>query len=110
MSQTAAGINDPHGLSPGERLHLLRKRRGYNLRDFAAVVGVSHQAISGYERDEHEPSMSVLRRMAEQLGTTTDYLVGLRHSATPSKHSRKPRPRLAPPNRPIQLPLVGAVR
>jgi transcriptional regulator with XRE-family HTH domain len=107
---TPAEQLDPHHLTTGERIHLLRKRNGLALRDLAEKVGVSHAAISGWERGRSHPDSEALFALARALGTSADYLVGLRHSATPSKHSRKPRPRLAPPNRPIQLPLVGAVR
>lgn len=91
MSQTAETLVDPHGLSLGERIHLLRKRRGMSLEALAAAVGVSHQALSGYERGLHEPTAGTLARVATSLGTTTDYLVGLRHSSTPSKRSGKAR-------------------
>lgn len=107
MSSPAATLPpDPHsGLSLGERLHLLRKRRGLSTRQLGDAVGKTHAAIAGYERDAHEPGALVLARLAKELGTSTDYLVGLRHSATPSKRSRK----TASPTRGVQLPLMASV-
>jgi transcriptional regulator with XRE-family HTH domain len=68
-------------------MHLLRKRRGLSLPALAAIVGVSHQALSGYEAGKHEPTSGTLAKIAMALGTSTDYLVGLRHSPTPGKRS-----------------------
>lgn len=91
MSQAADVLVDPHGLSLGERIHLLRKRRGMSLEALASAVGVSHQALSGYERGAHEPTAGTLAKLARALGTSTDYLVGLSHSATPSRRGGKTR-------------------
>lgn len=58
----------------GERLKMARAMSGLALREVAERVGVSHTAISKYERGLNVPSSSVLLRLAEALGVKLDYL------------------------------------
>ena len=59
----------------GERLKLARRMAGLNLRDVAARVGVSAQAISKYERDQDVPSSGVLLRLAQALNVPVHYFL-----------------------------------
>jgi Zn-dependent peptidase ImmA (M78 family)/DNA-binding XRE family transcriptional regulator len=58
----------------GERLKMARAMSGFALREVAQKAGVSHTAISKYERGLDVPSSSVLLRLAEALGVKLDYL------------------------------------
>jgi Zn-dependent peptidase ImmA (M78 family)/transcriptional regulator with XRE-family HTH domain len=58
----------------GERLKMARAMAGLALREVAQKAGVSHMAISKYERGLDVPSSSVLLRLAEALGVKLDYL------------------------------------
>ncbi|MHB1356270.1 MAG: helix-turn-helix domain-containing protein [Anaerolineae bacterium] len=58
----------------GERLKMARAMAGLALRDVAERVGVSHTAISKYERGLDVPSSAVLLRLTEALGVKLDYL------------------------------------
>jgi len=58
----------------GERLKMARAMSGLALRDVAEKAGVSHMAISKYERGLDVPSSPVLLRLAEALGVKLDYL------------------------------------
>ena len=58
----------------GERLKMARRMAGLALREVAEQAGVSHTAISKYERGLDVPSSSVLLRLAEALGVKIDYL------------------------------------
>jgi len=58
----------------GERLKMARAMSGLSLREVAERAGVSHMAISKYERGLDVPSSSVLLRLAEALGVKLDYL------------------------------------
>lgn len=58
----------------GERLKMARAMSGLALREVAQKAGVSHMAISKYERGMDVPSSSVLLRLAEALGVKLDYL------------------------------------
>jgi Zn-dependent peptidase ImmA (M78 family)/transcriptional regulator with XRE-family HTH domain len=53
---------------------MARAMSGLALRDVAQKAGVSHMAISKYERGLDVPSSSVLLRLAEALGVKLDYL------------------------------------
>jgi transcriptional regulator with XRE-family HTH domain len=64
-------------LTPGERLRVVRERRKLKQREVAKIVGVSTKQFGRYERDESEPTRTVLARLALALGTSTDYLAGL---------------------------------
>ena len=58
----------------GERLKMARAISGLALREVAERAGVSHTAISKYERGLDVPSSSVLLRLAQALGVKLDYL------------------------------------
>ena len=53
----------------GDRLRRIRTAQGLSLREFARRVGVSGSYISQLEGNECRPSFSVLKRIAEELGT-----------------------------------------
>ncbi|MEW6424498.1 MAG: XRE family transcriptional regulator [Bacillota bacterium] len=57
----------------GERLKLARRAAGLSLRELAANVGVTAQALSKYERGLDTPSSGVLLRLAEALGVKVEY-------------------------------------
>ena len=58
------------------RIALLRKQRKMTQNDLAERLGVTFQAISGYENERREPSFSILHKMADVFGVTVDYLIG----------------------------------
>jgi transcriptional regulator with XRE-family HTH domain len=71
-------------------------------KELARVVGVSVRQMVRYERDEIPPPSDVLRRIAETLDLSADYLLGFKESATrvyisgkPSASRRHPEPELA---------------
>ncbi len=56
--------------SLGDRLATLRNDHRYSMRELGRLANVSASLISEIERDRAEPSISVLKRLAEALGTT----------------------------------------
>jgi transcriptional regulator with XRE-family HTH domain len=58
----------------GDRLRRIRTAQGLSLREFARRVGVSGSYISQLEGNECRPSFSVLKRIAEELGTAVSVL------------------------------------
>ena len=60
----------------GERFQRLRKERGLTQDAISEMVNVSSQAVSKWENDINMPDISILLRLSEILGTTTDYLLG----------------------------------
>jgi len=59
-----------------ERLRLARDRRGLNQGDLAKRAGLQASAISHFETGTRKPSFDNLRRLADALDVTTDYLLG----------------------------------
>ena len=76
----------------GERIKQARRIEGLSLRELGARVGVSHQAISKYEKGADMPSPGVLMKLSAALGVGMDNLLQpIEVSLSPPafrKHSR----------------------
>ena len=59
----------------GERLSELIKMRNYSQKALAMKAGVTEAAMSHYVKGDRYPRASVLARIADALGTTSDYLM-----------------------------------
>ena len=57
----------------GERLRRLRRERGFSQRDLSSP-GVSYAYISRIEAGTRQPSVKALRKLAQKLGVSADYL------------------------------------
>lgn len=60
----------------GERFQRLRKEKGLTQDNIAEAVNVSSQAVSKWENDINMPDITLLLRLSEILGVTTDELLG----------------------------------
>lgn len=56
-------------MSAGERVRLLRERRGLLQKDLAVQTGLSIQTISNLENGKANPSISTIKKIAEALKT-----------------------------------------
>ncbi len=52
----------------GERLQLLRKRKGLSQEGLASKIGIDTKSLSRLERGAHYPSMETLERIRAELG------------------------------------------
>lgn len=59
----------------GERLKALRENKQLTKAALGKMVGVHYSQIGRYERGEANPSSDVLKKMANGLDVTTDYLM-----------------------------------
>ena len=59
----------------GKYIMILRKARKYTQQKLADKLGVSHQAVSNWERGESMPDISILPRLAAILGTSVDNIL-----------------------------------
>lgn len=59
----------------GERIRRLRRLKRWSQGDLAARAGTKATLLSKYERGVYEPKPLLLGRIAEALGTTTDFLI-----------------------------------
>ncbi len=60
----------------GERIKALRKKRGYNQKELADLLGKSLRTIQKYESGEIEVSIAMVNEIAKVLDTTSTYLLG----------------------------------
>jgi transcriptional regulator with XRE-family HTH domain len=59
----------------GQRIIALRKQKEWSQTDLAKGVGVSYAQIGRYETKGAQPPAEVLKKIAEALDTTVDFLV-----------------------------------
>jgi len=57
-------------------LKMLRERKGLTQQQLAKMISVSQQSINRYEHRETNPSIEILRRLADALETSVDFLIG----------------------------------
>jgi class 3 adenylate cyclase len=60
-----------------ERIRSQRRKRGLKQIDIAHALQVSPQAVSKWEQGENAPDIAILGALAQLLGVSTDYLLGL---------------------------------
>src|SRR5690606_27799155 len=88
------------GKSIGERIAWARERAGLNKNRFARELGTSWQHVDHWEKGRTEPSLASMRRIAELLSVSIDFLLGVRDE--PSSEEPKGLARflegLAPPD------------
>lgn len=66
----------------GKRIAQLRRQKGLKQDDLAEALGVSPQAVSKWENDQTCPDISLLPKLAQVLGVTTDELLGCKQEET----------------------------
>ena len=59
----------------GERITILLKEKGMLQQTLAQKVGVTEAAVSHYIKGDRVPRASVMARIADTLGTTTEFLM-----------------------------------
>ncbi|QVW35342.1 helix-turn-helix transcriptional regulator [Geobacter sulfurreducens] len=60
----------------GARIRSKREALGLNQRELAAKLGVQPPAITMYEHGKRSPSLELFFKLAQEIGSTTDYLLG----------------------------------
>ncbi|MBQ6180493.1 MAG: helix-turn-helix transcriptional regulator [Ruminococcus sp.] len=65
-----------------ERIKELRSSLGINQVQFARRLNVTKQCVSNWENANLQPSIDMLRRIAETFSVSTDYLLGLNDKQT----------------------------
>lgn len=63
------------GMNFGEKLVSLRKKHRLTQKQLAEKIGVTPSTVSKYENDNHRPPIFILAKLADELGTTTDFLL-----------------------------------
>lgn len=60
-----------------DRLRSLREQRGWSQRELARLCGFGEGQVRKYELESNDPSSTHLKRMAELLEVSLDFLVGM---------------------------------
>jgi len=63
-------------ISFGNRLRTCRKEKALSQNQLAKSIGTNHSVIGKYERDEVNPSIDVVQKLAAILETTVAFLLG----------------------------------
>ena len=58
-----------------DNLKRLRESRGLTKRELCEKTGISERAYLTYEYGEREPKISVIEKLADFYGVTTDYIL-----------------------------------
>lgn len=58
----------------GHRLKIARQKRGYSLREFGAVIGISAPSISAWETGKSNPTFDNLSIVANTLAISFEWL------------------------------------
>ena len=69
-------MNKMESSTIGGRIKTLRKKRGYNQKDLANLLGKSLRTVQKYESGEIEVSIAMVNELAKILDTTSTYLLG----------------------------------
>ena len=73
-------------MSLGEKIKELREKKGMNQKQVAEASGITQATISRIEKGKVKQLKSeALKRLAEALGTTVDYLVDRKENLTPEE-------------------------
>lgn len=67
------------------RLVAVRKLHGITRKQLADELGRPYTTITKYENGEREPSLEYLKEIALKFNVSTDYLLGIEKTATPSR-------------------------
>lgn len=67
----------------GERIKNLREDMRLTQEDLALQIGVGVQQINRYENQKTEPDADIVARLADALGVSSDYLLGLSDNPIP---------------------------
>lgn len=68
-------VNKLFDMTFGNRVAKLRDLKGLSQKDLGILVGTGKDMISRYERGAIMPSIEVAGKIAQELGTTLDFLV-----------------------------------
>ena len=59
----------------GKKLRECREEKNISQNELAKLIGAHHSIMGKYERDEVRPSIDVVIKLADTLGTTVAYLL-----------------------------------
>ena len=79
----------------GRRIVEARERKGWKQKELAAETAIPIPTLNRIERGQQSLFAERVRTLAEVLGVSTDYLLGVTETPTPAP--QRPRPRKTAP-------------
>lgn len=67
----------------GQRIKLLRKRKGLNQKELASILGKSLRTVQKYETGEIEVSIAVVNQLADILESTPTFILSYEANTAP---------------------------
>ncbi|AFC28360.1 hypothetical protein PM3016_1435 [Paenibacillus mucilaginosus 3016] len=77
-------------LDLGNRIKYLREKRAWTQKEFAAKTKLTIVQLSRYETNDRKPDPEALKRIADILETSTDYLLGRTNDPAPLPEVKDP--------------------
>ena len=65
----------------GERLGEILEDKDISQKDFAKLLNIAPSTLNGYIKNRRQPDVEMLKKMAETLNISVDYLIGADISA-----------------------------
>ena len=63
-------------LKYGQRIRELREEKGISMMTLAKAIGVSDTAVCKWEKQDSEPKLSYIAKLAEYFNCSADYIIG----------------------------------
>lgn len=76
-------MGDPNSVAA--RIRHARERAGRNKNQLARALGTSWQHVDNWEKGKVEPSLASIRKLAELLDVSADFLLGLSDVPSPTR-------------------------
>ena len=57
-------------------LRYLRRERDMTLRELSRALGIGKSTLNGYENAKNDPTLTMLKKIADYFGESVDWLVG----------------------------------
>lgn len=70
-------------MTVGKRIRAARRKLGWTQTQLGDIVGLSKQAISGYEHGSHIPNANAIKYICLALKVSSDWLIGLTDDPKP---------------------------
>lgn len=77
ISRQASKVTKREVVFRADRLIEMRKLRDLTQEALTEIMGIGQQQISRYETGTSDPSLAVIKKMAQALDCPVDYLIGL---------------------------------
>lgn len=72
----------------GQKIYLLRKKRGYSQEELGEMIGVSRQSISKWELDEAIPSAEHISLLCDLFSINTNYFLKAKENTHIKEYDR----------------------